>query len=87
MSRESHHAKNLDERKDYFNTVIRGPGPTMEVESSIIDSTDSVTPEEKAALYFHPTKRRLAFWIYLWERKIILTLITIALPIFGWAGV
>jgi hypothetical protein len=57
MSRQGYQSKTKEDRREYFRTTIHGAGSTMEDKAQTIDTTDSVTQEEKDALNISPTRQ------------------------------
>lgn len=84
-TRQGHHSKSIGERKRYWDTVIRAPGPTMEDSAPIIDTTDrSATTEERRIPPFKPTKQPSAIKLFLKENLIeIIGTIIVSLLLWG----
>ncbi|MGD0626742.1 MAG: hypothetical protein ABSB32_18790 [Thermodesulfobacteriota bacterium] len=83
-TRETHISKTPEERRLYWQTVIRAAGPTLEDTTPIIDTTDrSATIEEKRIGSVTTQKTQSAFVRFLKERTTEIA-ITVAIALFAW---
>ena len=86
--RQIHRSKSLEERRNYIQTVIRSPGPTLEDTSPIIDSTDSSATTERGKNNFllTPTKPPTAIRRLLKERSLEIIVVSVLVPLLFWGG-
>lgn len=86
--RESHVAKTLEERRLYFETIIRASAsPTLEDTAPIIDPTDRpAVTEEAETLAYRPSKPPSPIRKFLREKAVELVLAVIMFIIIGFLG-
>lgn len=87
-ARRGHQPKSLEEKRAYWNTIIRAPaGPTVEDKTPIIDTTDSSKEAEEAPTgRVTPTKPPSVFVTWLRERLVEIIAFSVFLPVLGWSG-
>ena len=83
--RETHRSKTLEEKRRYWNNVIRTPtGPTLEDTAPIIDTTDRSAMVERERIG-HVTTQKTPPVIFRWLReKITEIAIGVAILLLGW---
>jgi len=84
-SRETHSSKNLAEKQQYWNNVIRSPsGPTLEDTTPIIDTTDHSAMAEKEQIGSITIPKRPSVILGWLKEKITGIAITMAILLLGW---
>lgn len=85
--RQSHQSKSIDERAQYWQNVIRVPGPTAEDSEPIIDTTDSPATTEAGAIpTFRSTKPPSAVKRLFQEKLFELIIGSIIVPLSLWVA-
>ncbi len=83
--RETHLSKTQEERRYYWRTTIRPPGPTIEDTTSDIDTTDHSDSADQQRIGPVTTKKSISPFVqFLKERAFEIIIILILIPLFSW---